>query len=71
MFSYVGNFSYPSKMAEATLTRASSGHGKNQFIVQQLTSAGNFLLLILKESPTGLIAKTTCSLYLTLSTNVR
>lgn len=50
--------------------RASSGHGKNQLIVQQLTKAGNFLHLTLNASPIGLIDKTTCNRSLTLYTKV-
>ncbi len=38
---------------EATLIRASSGHGKNQSMVHSLNKAGNFLALPLKASPTG------------------
>jgi hypothetical protein len=68
---YVGNLSYFSRTAVATLMRASSGQEKNQSMVQQLTSPGNFLHLILKESPIGLIDKITCSLSLTLYTKVR
>lgn len=37
-------------------------------MVQQLTIAGNFLILFLKLSPMGLIVKTTCSCSLTICT---
>jgi len=40
--------------------RASSGHGKNQSIVVQLTNPGKVLILRLKLSPTGLIQRTKC-----------
>lgn len=40
----------------------------NQSIVQQLTIAGNFLILFLKLSPMGLIVKTTCNCSLTICT---
>jgi hypothetical protein len=56
-FSYVGRFSKFYKIALATVIKASSGQGKNQFIVQQLTKAGYFLHLTLKESPIGLMER--------------
>jgi hypothetical protein len=68
--SYVGNLSYLSKIADATLIKAYSGQEKNQFIVQQLTNPGNFLHLTLRESPIGLIDRIMCSLSLTLYTKV-
>jgi len=37
----------------ATLTKASSGHGKNQSIVHSLKRAGNFRALSLNFYPTG------------------
>ena len=40
----------------------------NQSIVQQLTSEGNFLSLLRKASPMGLMASTICSWSLTRST---
>ena len=39
-------------------------------MVQQLTSDGNFLSLVRKASPMGLMASTTCSWSLTRSTNM-
>jgi hypothetical protein len=41
----------------ATDNKASSGHGFNQSIVVQLTKLGNYLILILKDSPIGENAK--------------
>lgn len=43
---------------------ASCGHGWNQSMTVQLTSAGNFRTLVLKASPTGEKARTTCRLRL-------
>lgn len=68
---YVGSLSYLSRIAEATLISASSGQGKNQSIVQQLTRPGNLRHLTLRTSPMGLIDKMICSLSRTLSTKVR
>lgn len=45
----------------ATSINAYSGQLENQSRVQQSTIAGNFLHLILKASPTGLIHKTICN----------
>ena len=42
----------------------------NQSMVQQLTNDGNFLILVLKASPIGLMARTTCSCSLTRSMNM-
>jgi len=47
---------------------ASSVQLSNQSIVQQLTNDGNFLALILKESPAGLMHKTMCRFALILET---
>lgn len=44
--------------------RASSGQGKNQSIVVQLTSVGNVLNLLLKSYPTGDIQITICRFFL-------
>mmetsp|Transcript_7547 Transcript_7547/g.21075 ORF Transcript_7547/g.21075 Transcript_7547/m.21075 type:complete len:229 (-) Transcript_7547:393-1079(-) len=46
----------------ATLTRASLGQGWNQSMAVQLMSAGNFLALILNNSPIGEKQSTTCRL---------
>ena len=45
-------------MPEAT----NRGHSMNQSMVQQLTREGNMRHLALKESPTGLMHSTMCSL---------
>jgi hypothetical protein len=42
----------------------------NQSMVQQLTNDGNFLSLVLKASPIGLMARTTCSCSRTRSMNM-
>ena len=47
---------------------ASSGQGRNQSIVVQLTSAGNVRNLRLKASPTGLILMTKCKFFLHYAT---
>jgi len=48
--------------------KASSGHGKNQSRVVQLTKPGKVLILRLNPSPTGLIHKTKCKFSLHLLT---
>jgi hypothetical protein len=50
-----------------TVAKASSGHSKNQSIVQQLTKLGNILTLVLKASPIGEKHKTICKNFLTYS----
>ena len=56
-----------SRNLAATDSRASSGHGWNQSITVQLTSAGNFLDLFLNASPTGEKQRDMWRFFLTLS----
>ena len=49
---------------------ASCGQGINQSKIQQLIKAGNFLIRILKFSPTGLVQNKTCKLLRVFSTKI-
>ena len=55
--SFISTFS---KNLLATISRASSGQGWNQSIVQQLINEGNFLKLLVNCEPIGLIQSKMC-----------
>ncbi len=51
------------------LSKAFKGQGMNQSKIQQFIKAGNFLILILKFSPTGEVQNIICKLDFVFSTN--